>query len=133
MYITKANGQREPFDEHKFLNSVRRAHIARPLRHRVLEEVQSKLYDGIPTNEIYTTVNTYLSSNAPHGSCMYNLKQAIMDLGRGYPFERYIGKLWSGKDTKRKSVLLFAENACRTRSMSWQKKRTNIILLSVGP
>ena len=108
MYITKANGQRELFDEHKFLNSVRRAHIAKPLRHRVLEEVQSKLYDGIPTNEIYTAVNTYLSANAPHGSCMYNLKQAIIDLGpSGYPFERYIGKLleWQGYRTQVSTII----------------------------
>lgn len=94
MIITKANGQREPFDEHKLRRSIRRAHIPQQYHDQVIEEVRDSLYEGIPTYEIYQHVNTFFSRQYPQGSCMYNLKQAIMDLGpSGYPFERYIGKL----------------------------------------
>lgn len=103
MYVTKANGHRELFDEHKLLRSMRRAHVAKVYQNRVLEEVRNKLYEGISTREIYDVINGYLNQTAPSGSFSYNLKQAIMELGpSGYPFERYIGKLleWQGFKTQ---------------------------------
>jgi len=94
MIITKANGYREPFDEHKFRRSMRKAHIPREYHDQVFQQVHDALYEGISTAEIYQHVNSFFSKEYPQGACMYNLKQAIMDLGpSGYPFERYVGKL----------------------------------------
>lgn len=94
MIITKANGQREPFDEHKLRRSIRRAHIPKEYHDQVVENVRDELYEGISTSEIYQHVNNFFAKSYPQGSCMYNLRQAIMDLGpSGYPFERYVGKL----------------------------------------
>ena len=103
MTITKANGQREPFDEHKLRRSIRRAHIPQQYHDQVVEKVREALYEGIPTYEIYQRVNTFFSHQYPQGACMYNLKQAVMDLGpSGYPFERYVGKLLEHQGYKTK-------------------------------
>ncbi|MBI5151384.1 MAG: restriction endonuclease [Candidatus Pacebacteria bacterium] len=94
MNILKANGQLEPFDEHKFRRSLRHAHISKEFHDQVVTSVTQSLYEGIPTREIYKHVYDFLNGNFPMGSCTYNLKQAIMELGpSGYPFERYVGKL----------------------------------------
>lgn len=94
MNILKANGQLEPFDEHKFRRSLRHAHIPKEFHDQVTTTVMQSLYEGIPTREIYRHVHDFFAGNYPLGACTYNLKQAIMELGpSGYPFERYVGKL----------------------------------------
>jgi Holliday junction resolvase len=96
MLITKANGKQEPFDEHKFRRSIRRAHIPKEYHEKVVESVKNKLYNGIPTKEIYAQVTNFFEKTYPAGACTYNLKQSIMDLGpSGYPFERYVGAMLS--------------------------------------
>lgn len=103
MTITKANGQREPFDEHKLRRSIRRAHIPHQYHDQIVENVRYALYEGISTAEIYQHVNNFFSDTYPQGTCMYNLKLAIMELGpSGYPFERYIGKLLEHQGYKTK-------------------------------
>ncbi|HAV15220.1 MAG TPA: ATPase [Candidatus Pacebacteria bacterium] len=92
--IIKADGRREPFDEHKLRRSLRRAHIPQKHHDAVVRQIMSSLYPGIPTREIYQHVQNFFMSAYPEGAPRYNLKQAIMELGpSGYPFERYIGAL----------------------------------------
>lgn len=95
IYVTKANGQKENFSEDKLRHSIRRAGINPGLEKQVLDHINKKLYDGIPTTEIYHHITEFLgSSPEPYTKTRYSLKQAIMDLGpTGYPFEDYISKL----------------------------------------
>lgn len=93
--VLKANGKIEAFNEGKLLSSIRRAGIPQSLQNEVVTHVKSKLYENIPTSEIYKHIIEFLG-NSPHpfSKSRYGLKQAIMDLGpTGYPFEDYISEI----------------------------------------
>lgn len=92
IFVKKANGEKESFNEDKVRGSILRAGIKKELADEVLNHVKSKLYDNIPTAEIYTYITEYLG-NTP-GKAKYSLKRAIMELGpTGYPFEDFISEI----------------------------------------
>jgi Holliday junction resolvase-like predicted endonuclease len=111
--VTKANGNREPFSEQKVESSIRRAGIPLALQPKVIEQVRSKVYDGIPTQEIYHHIQEYLrSSEHPYSQSKYGLKQAIMSLGpTGYPFEDFIAAILETQGYKTK-VRQFLNGSC---------------------
>jgi len=93
--VLKASGQIEPFSEEKLRLSAKRAGIPEAFQNEVVAYVKSKLYDNIPTSEIYKQITGFLqNSNHPFSRTKYSLKQSIMDLGpTGYPFEDYISEI----------------------------------------
>ncbi len=93
--VIKADGNREPFSEEKLINSIKRAGIPETLSPQVLDHVKSKLYDNIPTSEIYKHIEEYLVTNHEYASrSRYSLKRAVMELGpTGFPFEVYISEV----------------------------------------
>lgn len=93
--VLKATGKLEPFSEEKLRLSIQRAEIPNNLWGNTVKHVKSKLYENIPTKEIYEHITEFLE-NSPHpfSKAKYSLKQAIMDLGpTGYPFEDYIADI----------------------------------------
>lgn len=93
--VLKANGETEPFSEEKINSSIKRAGIPQSIHKQVLEHVKSKLYEKIPTSEIYNHILEFLKiSPHPLSRANYSLKRAIMDLGpTGYPFEDFVSEL----------------------------------------
>lgn len=100
--VIKANGIAEPFNESKVVSSIKRAHIPPQLEGDVLKRVKAKLYNNIPTSEIYGTIMDSLgSSQQPYTKASYSLKQSLMMLGpTGYPFEDYVGKILESRGYK---------------------------------
>lgn len=107
--VLKANGATEAFSDEKVMNSIRRARIPKNLQPQVLEQVRSKIYDGISTEEIYRHIMEFLETTPqPYIESRYSLKQAIMNLGpSGYPFEDFLAKVLqsSGHETKIRQIL----------------------------
>jgi len=107
--VKKANGEFEQFSEDKVLSSIKRAGIPKELQDSVLSEVKSKLYNNIPTFEIYQIIIDSLSrTEQPYATARYSLKQAIMLLGpTGYPFEDFVAKVLEsqGYSTQTRQVL----------------------------
>ena len=92
--VIKETGEREPFDEQKILNSIKRVGIPKGQEQEVLSHVKSKVYEGIKTSEIFNHVSEFLKENHPYAHTKYNLKRAIMDLGpTGYPFEDFVASV----------------------------------------
>ena len=93
--VQKADGTTEPFDEKKVLASLRRAGVPKNLEESALAYVESKLYDGIQTGELFQHISEFLGkSDHPYTKSKYSLKRAIMMLGpTGYPFEDFIAKV----------------------------------------
>ncbi|MDP3941331.1 MAG: restriction endonuclease [bacterium] len=93
--VQKADGTSEPFDREKMVRSLRRAGVPKQLEHRAIDHIESKLYDGIQSWELYQHVSEFLgSSEHPYCKSKYSLKQAIMMLGpTGYPFEDFVAKI----------------------------------------
>ncbi len=94
--VIKADGSTEPFSEEKVLRSIKRAGIPQDLQNKVLESIKTKLYDNIPTHDIYGFITDALAhSPEPFSKARYSLKQAIMLLGpTGYPFEDFIARIY---------------------------------------
>lgn len=95
-YVYKADGTREPYNPEKVLGSIRRAGVPKDLQQRALRTVEAKLYDGIPTHDIYNAISKELSESPnPYTKSRYSLKQSIMLLGpTGYPFEDFVAKIF---------------------------------------
>ena len=92
--IRKADGTREQFSDEKVLASIERAGIPPSAQLSVLSDIKSRLYDGIPSSEIYGQVLDSLSKLNSYSRSKYSLKQAIMMLGpTGYPFEDFVSRL----------------------------------------
>ncbi|HCE30954.1 ATPase [Candidatus Daviesbacteria bacterium RIFCSPHIGHO2_01_FULL_40_24] len=92
--VKKASGQLEPFSEEKVILSLKRASVDQNLTKTILTQLKNELYDGIPTNKIYSGIFESLKKENPLLLGKFNLKRAIMELGpTGYPFEKFIGAL----------------------------------------
>lgn len=95
IHVLKADHTREPFNDQKVINSIKRARIPENIQNEALTHVKSKVYDGISSQEIYQHILEYLDNDPkPYLKSRYSLKEAIMQLGpTGYPFEDFISKL----------------------------------------
>jgi hypothetical protein len=109
IHVLKADRTREPFNDQKLIDSIRRARIPGNIQADVLSHVKSKVYDGISTQEIYQHIIESLNTSPkPYIKTRYSLKEAIMQLGpTGYPFEDFISKLLesSGYKTQVRQIL----------------------------
>ncbi len=106
--VIKANGEKEAFNEDKVKISIQRAGISKELQPQVVEHVKSKLYENIPTSEVYRHIMEFLEKTPSYERAKYSLKQAIMDLGpTGYPFEDFVTEILKvdGYTTKTRSLL----------------------------
>jgi len=107
--VIKATGEKELFNEEKLRASIQRAGVPNELQDSAINHIKLKLYDGIPTLEIYKHVGEFLgNSSHPFTRTKYSLKQAIMDLGpTGYPFEDYISEIlkMEGYETRVRQIL----------------------------
>ncbi|MBI4018962.1 MAG: restriction endonuclease [Candidatus Aenigmarchaeota archaeon] len=93
MDVTKASGERQRFRPGKIYNTCRRAGASKEITDKIVQEVKSKLYDGMPTSEISKIVLRMLRPEVC-AAAKYRLKQAIMELGPdGFVFEEFIASL----------------------------------------
>ena len=129
--VIKANGEKEPFNEEKVKTSIKRSGIPDAIQGQVVTHVQSKLYDNIPTSEIYRHIVEFLGNSAhPHTKVKYGLKQAIMAFGpTGYPFEDFVAEILKtqGYTTKVRSIL---QGKCITHEIDViaEKNNTRIMI-----
>ena len=93
--VVKATGEKEPFDRSKLIHSVQRAGVPTELQNQAVQHIEEKLYENIPTREIYRHITEFLSkSDKPYTKSSYSLKEAVMMLGpTGYPFEDYFAQV----------------------------------------
>lgn len=92
--VKKASGDLEPFSDDKLRASLKRAGAKEETIKEILGQVNSNLYDGISTKEVYKTAFSILKQRNGSTAARYNLKRAIMMLGpSGYPFEKYVGEI----------------------------------------
>ena len=92
--ITKASGQKVPFNKGKLKQSLLRSGATNEKADEITNEVTEMLIEGISTRKIYKTAFRLLRNDSRPTAARYKLKQAIMELGpSGFPFEQFIGEL----------------------------------------
>ena len=110
--ITKADGTVEYFKVEKLRRSLRRAGANPREVNEIVSEVDSTLYDGIQTQEIYRHAFKLLRESKPPAAARYSLRRALFSLGpTGFPFEKFLAKLFEadGYHTKTGTTI---EGAC---------------------
>lgn len=92
--VTKASGEKEPFDENKLRHSLKSAGADQQIIDRIANAISEILYDGISTQEIYKRAFRLLRQYSDRSAGRYKLKEALLELGpTGYPFEKFVGEL----------------------------------------
>lgn len=96
IHITKASGEKDVFDRNKLLRSLTRSGASEETALKVAEKVEGDLQEGMSTRKIYRNAFRLLRKKSIFVASQYKLKQAVMQLGpSGYPFERFIGKIFT--------------------------------------
>jgi len=92
--IRKASGELEEFNPEKVKAAILRAGGTPEIVDRVIKKLDKKLYNGIPTRDIYKITFGLLDREQPSLASRYDLKRAIMRLGpAGFSFETYMGEV----------------------------------------
>src|ERR1700690_271368 len=93
--ITKADGEREPFDPAKLEHSLALAGASSTLRARVLAHVLQELHPGMMTEEIYRRAFDMLRREEKTPvAARYSIKRAVFALGpSGFPFEQFLAEV----------------------------------------
>lgn len=115
--VTKASGEKVKFSLDKLQLSLSKSGADHHTIQQVVDIVNSELYDGITTKEIYKRAFNLLKKKGSFLASKYKLKKAIYELGpTGYPFERYISAIlkYSGYDT---SVGVILQGVCVTHEI----------------
>lgn len=93
-YVINSRGEQEVFSLQKVEKSARRVGASLKLAKEIAKEVERKIYNGIPTFEIFKEVKSLLNQAQPIFGLKFNLKQAMKDLGPdGFGFEKYVAAL----------------------------------------
>jgi len=96
--ITKASGEKVPFDIGKLKQSLLRSGATPEQIEEVISKVNEELVEGMSTRKIYKTAFRLLRRASDTVAARYKLKQAIMELGpSGFPFEQFIAELLKNK------------------------------------
>ena len=97
-FVKKLDGSLEPYDESKLRRSLQKAGASRQTIDAVLEKSKKILFDGIETRKLFDFVLKEYRNIEPDSSPKYNLKAAIMNLGKeGYLFEKFVSKIFEKK------------------------------------
>ncbi len=94
LYVINSRGEQELFSAQKVERSARRVGASLKLAREIAKEVERKIYNGIPTFEIFKEVKNLLNQAEPIFGFKFNLKQAMKELGPdGFGFEKYVAAL----------------------------------------
>lgn len=108
MLITKADGEREPFNPHKLVASLKRAGADKTLAESIEQDIEKELYNGISTQEMYRRAFAHLRESRKETAARYSLKRALLEFGpSGFPFEEYLARLfqYEGYTTKTDQII----------------------------
>lgn len=99
LYIINSNGEREPFSAEKVYRSAKRVGASKELAKKITKTIEKEVYPDITTLEIFKRVKKLLQRETPKAALKFNLKKGIKKLGpTGFPFEKYVGAIFSRND-----------------------------------
>jgi hypothetical protein len=115
--VTKASGEREPFDVSKLEHSLKRAGAAREDIDAIVDYIEGELVNGISTQKIYKSAFHKLREISTGHAARYRIKEALFELGpSGYPFERFVAEMLHRKGFETK-VSVIMQGQCVTHEV----------------
>jgi hypothetical protein len=98
IYVVKANGDKEQFDESKLIHSLKKAGASNRAIDEILNYIKENFSGDITTHEIYKQAFELLHKEEHPVALKYSLKRAIMELGpSGFPFEDFVAEIFRNK------------------------------------
>lgn len=98
IFVVKASGQRELFNEEKLRSSMLRSGATDEAVEDVLIHIEPELHDGMTTTDIYKHAFNVLHKWKEPVAMRYALRRAVMELGpTGFPFEKFIAEYFKDK------------------------------------
>ena len=99
--VINLSGGAEPFSLSKVKRSAKRVGASPKVADEIAQKIQSELYEGMLTSEIYSRVKELLHERSPQAALKFSTRQAIKKLGpTGFPFERFAGEVFSEQGYK---------------------------------
>ena len=89
-FVTKFDGSRQPYSREKVVTTSRRMGASSENAERIAGEVERRLYDGMPTEEILGIVREFLRECRPGLDLMVDLRKAMSSLRPKPDFERVV-------------------------------------------
>ncbi|MEM2739290.1 MAG: ATP cone domain-containing protein [Candidatus Bathyarchaeia archaeon] len=89
IYVTKADGSRQPFDRSKVYKTCLKIGIPKEYIEAICRRVEEKIYDGVATKDILRMIKEEASIFDPSYSWIVDLRSAISKLRSKPDFERY--------------------------------------------
>ena len=129
MKVKKYSGEIVSFKEEKLIKSLVSSGADIQTAKEILEMIQPRLYDGIPSKIIYKLAFQKLKSISKAHAARYGLKNGIMALGpAGFYFEKFISRLFElqGYNTIRN---VFLEGKCTSHEIDVLIKKDNLVAM----
>jgi len=106
--VLKIDGNVEPFNAQKLKHSLQKAGATPDEIASIVARIESLLYDGIKTQEIYRHAFELLRESESIVAARYSLRRALFNLGpTGFPFEDFLARLFAkeGYTTRTRLIL----------------------------
>lgn len=101
MKVVKHSGNIVDFEPEKLQNSLLKSGASQVAVTTIMKSIQSQIYDGISTKQIYKMAFALLKKEANSHAAQYNLRAAIQMLGpAGFFFEKYVARLFTSEHYK---------------------------------
>lgn len=98
IYIKKADGTLEPFDENKLKESLEHVGAEESVINNIITVIKKEIKDGMTTGQIYHHAFEHLRKAKDNIAVKYSLRRALSELGpNGFPFERFIAELFKSQ------------------------------------
>jgi hypothetical protein len=106
IYVTKADGSKQPFDKQKIINTCLRLQATPEQAQSIADKIEAKAYDGIPTKKILQMIFQYMKKYRPAIGYQIDLRQAIAILRSKPDFEIFVAKLFEAMGYKVETNLI---------------------------
>lgn len=107
MKVRKHSGAIANFSRKKLKHSLLKSGASAAEVARVLETIEHRLYDGIPTLQIYKLAADLLKKISASHAARYNLRSAIQLLGpAGFFFEKFVARMFEHENYQAKTNLI---------------------------
>lgn len=130
VYIINAKGEKEKFSFQKVYRSARRAGASARIAKSITQRIESEVYSGMKTSEIYDKVKKYLTKEEPSPALKFSLKEAIRNLGpTGFPFEKYIAEIFSQQGFRVKTNQALPGFCCPSYEIDFMAEKDKILYI----
>jgi Holliday junction resolvase-like predicted endonuclease len=131
IYVTKADGSKQPFDKQKIINTCLKLQATQEQAQSIADRIEAKAYDGIPTKKILQMVFQYMKKYRPVIGYQIDLRQAISMLRSKPDFEIFVAKLFEAMGYRVETNLMVLGECIEHEIDVIAKNENEIILVEV--